>query len=113
MYASEKGHTEVVKLLLTAAADKNVRDKVGGRIWKHCRNVFFSLSLPIWFQDGKTALDLAKTQEMKDLLNADDGEGQFISCKIDRAVRSLLAGHFCAVADFVLHFVEVFYSLRI
>ena len=66
MFAAEDGNTEVVKLLISAGADVNIRDKVRNLSSRsiyllHQSWVFLSM------QNGVTAADIAEASGHKDL----------------------------------------------
>ena len=65
MFAAEDGNMEVVKLLISAGADVNIRDKV--RRLELLIGAVSVLVVPIFMQYGVTAADVADASGHKDL----------------------------------------------
>jgi ankyrin repeat protein len=78
MWAASNNHAEVVKLLLAAGADVHVRNKVGPVLFM--RQINLRLTHFASAQDGKTALTMAATEEIGDLLHGTICDCFFAQC---------------------------------
>ena len=71
MWAAIKGHPEIIKMLLQADADPNIKNKVSGKggrcmAWLHAWLASPMAAAPAVLQDGETALELVNRFKEKD-----------------------------------------------